>query len=203
LADFLIDGLRAALERGPSASLAVSGGRTPEAVFPLLAQADLPWERVWITLTDERWVAPDHPGTNEGLVKRLLLQEKAARATFLGLWREGLSPAAALPDIEQKLAEMPWPLDVLFLGMGGDGHIASLFPDDPALEADDGRVTPAHGPAPYFERISLVLPELARARWIALAANGADKQAALAMTKADLPIHRFLRKTSESLVVFG
>ncbi|MBF0353795.1 MAG: 6-phosphogluconolactonase [Alphaproteobacteria bacterium] len=203
LADHLAEGLRKALESRPLASLAVSGGRTPEAVFPILAEAKLPWERVWITLTDERWLSPDHEGSNEGLVRRLLLQDKAARAHFLGFWREGLTPEAALPDLERQLAHMPWPLDVLFLGMGPDGHIASLFPGEAGLKVKSGRVTTAQGPAPYPERVTLILPELARARWVALAAQGAEKQGVLTEGGADLPIQRFLAESNESVVVFG
>ncbi|MBF0166014.1 MAG: 6-phosphogluconolactonase [Alphaproteobacteria bacterium] len=203
LAEELADGLRKALESRPVASLAVSGGRTPEAVFPVLAQAKLPWERVWITLTDERWLPPDHEGSNEGLVRRLLLQEAAAEAHFLGFWREGLTPEAALPDLERELDRMPWPLDALFLGMGADGHIASLFPGDLALDAKIGHVAAARGPAPYTERVTLILLELTRARCVALAAQGAEKQSVLKEGGADLPIQRFLAESNESVVVFG
>lgn len=203
LADFLIDGLRGALSRGPSASLAVSGGRTPETVFPLLARADLPWERVFITLTDERWVPPDHEGSNEALVRRLLLQDKAAKASFIGLWRPGLDPEAAQSVLELELGRMPWPLDVVFLGMGPDGHIASLFPGDGAVEVDAGRVTAAHGPQPYPERLSLTLPQLCHARRVGLAAQGPEKQAVLARPDPALPVWKFLRNSNESPTVFG
>lgn len=203
LAHFLAEGLRQALERGPFASLAVSGGKTPEAVFPLLAGADLPWERVWITLTDERWLPPGHEGSNEGLARRLLLQDKAARAKFIGFWSEAASPEAALPGLERCLGFMPWPLDVVFLGMGADGHIASLFPAGPALDADTGRVAAAHGPSPYPERITLILPELVRARRVALAANSPDKQAVLKAGNPALPVRRFLALSAESTTVFG
>ncbi|TAN58340.1 MAG: 6-phosphogluconolactonase, partial [Rhodospirillales bacterium] len=157
LAGFLADGLREALKRGPFASLAVSGGRTPESVFPLLAQADLAWERVWITLTDERWLPPHLEGSNEGLARRLLLTDKAAKARFVGFWNDSPDPEAGLPALEVRLGQMPWPLDVLFLGMGADGHIASLFPNSLALEADSGRVAPALGPPPYPLRMTLTL----------------------------------------------
>lgn len=200
---FLIDGLRSALDRGPFASFAVSGGRTPEAVFPLLAQADLPWERVFITLTDERWLPPDQEGSNEGLVRRLLLKDKAAKAGFIGFWRPHLAPEAALAAVEHELGRMPWPLDVVFLGMGADGHIASLFAGDGAVEVETGRVTPAIGPAPFAQRMSLTLPELRRARRIGLAAQGPEKQALLARPDPALPVWRFLKDSNESLTVFG
>lgn len=203
LADFLAQGLERALNLAPRASLAVSGGRTPEAIFPLLAQADLPWERVWITLTDERWLAPDREGSNEGLVRRLLLQDKAAKARFVGFWRPGLSSQQALSVIESDLESMPWPLDVAFLGMGPDGHIASLFPGDPTLEAKAGRVAAAQGPAPYADRVTLTLPALARARLVGLAAQGPEKLAVLTGGAASLPVHRFLALCNESAVIFG
>ena len=203
LARFLADGLREALKRAPFASLAVSGGNTPKAVFPLLAQADLAWERVWITLTDERWLPPGHEGSNEGLARRLLLQGKAERARFIGFWSEASSPENALPGLEYRLRQVPWPLDMVFLGMGPDGHIASLFPGDPALEVETGRVTTAMGPPPYTDRITLVLPELAHARRVALLANGPEKQAILRQGNQTLPVHRFLALSNESATVFG
>ena len=203
LACDLADGLREALERAPIAGLAVSGGRTPEGVFPLLARAALPWERVWITLTDERWLPPDHPGSNEGLVRRLLLQDRAKVANFLGFWREGRPPETALPDLERRLAGMSWPLDVLFLGMGPDGHIASLFQGDAALDANTGRVARAHGPGPFPERVTLILPELARARRIALAAQGEAKRKVLDAGDSALPVRRFLAESKGKLTIFG
>lgn len=203
LAEFIVQGLEEALKSVSVASLAVPGGRTPKTVFPLLAQADLAWERVWITLTDERWLAPDQEGSTEGLVRRLLLQNKAAKAHFVGFWHPGLSSQAALPAIESCLKPMPWPLDVAFLGMGPDGHIASLFPGDKALEAKTGRVAAAQGPAPYPDRVTLTLPELARARRVGLAAQGLEKQAVLKEGNPALPIHRFLAVCNESAVIFG
>jgi 6-phosphogluconolactonase len=137
------------------------------------------------------------------LVSRRLLQAKAARARFVGFWSDAASPEAALPGLERRLGQMPWPLDALFLGMGADGHIASLFPGDRAIEADTGRVTTAHGPLPYTERITLILPELARARHVALAANGPEKQAVLNLRPPDLPVRRFLAESNESVTVFG
>lgn len=203
LVEFIVQGLEEALKSVSAASLAVSGGRTPETVFPPLAQADLPWERIWITLTDERWLAPDREGSNEGLVRRLLMQNKAAKAHFVGFWHPGLSPQAALPAIESCLKPMPWPLDVAFLGMGPDGHIASLFPGDKALAAQAGRVAAAQGPAPYPDRVTLTLPELARARRVGLAAQGPEKQAVLKEGNPALPIQRFLAVCNESAVIFG
>ncbi|MBF0267889.1 MAG: 6-phosphogluconolactonase [Alphaproteobacteria bacterium] len=203
LARFMAAGLLDGLKHAPYVSLAVSGGRTPEAVFPLLAQADLAWERVWITLTDERWLPPDHEGSNEGLARRLLLQGKAGRARFVGFWSEASSPESALPGLEYRLSQMPWPLDMVFLGMGTDGHVASLFPNDGALEVETGRVTTARGPAPYTERASLVLPELVRAKRVALLANGLEKQTVLQRGSKALPVHRFLALSNESVTVFG
>jgi len=120
--------LAEAVAKRGRATLAVSGGRTPEHIFPILAQNDLPWDRITLTLADERWVDAGHVDSNEGLVRRLLMRGPASRASFTGLKSAHASPLDGHAQIEASLANLLWPLDGVFLGMGEDGHIASLFP---------------------------------------------------------------------------
>ena len=121
--------LKGALERHGEASLVVSGGSTPAPVLRYLSDADIDWSKVTVTLADERWVPPGHPDSNESLVRETLLQGKAAAASFVPLYRPDLTEGDALPLIAADVSAMHQPFTVVMLGMGGDGHTASLFPD--------------------------------------------------------------------------
>lgn len=196
--------LQHALEQREHASLAVSGGSTPVAFFRVLSEADIDWSRVYITLADERWVGPEHPDSNEKLLRENLLQHKAASAIFVGLKQAGDSAAEGQPACEKALAQMPWPLDVLILGMGNDGHTASLFPDAPELtEAlaprNSNRCVAVHPPSVAQARMSLTRSTLEQAQHTVLHIKGEQKletlQQALAGLQAvpEMPIRAFLR----------
>lgn len=154
--------LQAALERDGKASLVVSGGSTPAPVFRYLAAADIDWSQVAVTLADERWVPPGHPDSNESLVRDTLLQGKAASARFVPLYRSDATGEEALQQVAADLSSMHQPFTVVMLGMGGDGHTASLFPDAPteellsamALDSQEA-VAFLHPPSVAQARISL------------------------------------------------
>ena len=134
LAEAVANCLRDCLHTQGHAVLAVSGGRSPIAFFEALSQAKLDWPNVTITLVDERLVPPQHADSNAVLVHRHLLQHTAAAARFLPLVGEQTDvsdPAAALAEAETAF---PTP-DIAVLGMGADGHTASLFPQAPQLAA--------------------------------------------------------------------
>src|SRR5579863_5223186 len=115
--------------------LMVTGGRGPGPVYDRLAAVDLDWSRVALTLSDDRFVPPSSPDSNERLVRERLLQGHAAAARFVPLKDAGPTPhddaVRAEPAIRSLL-----PFDVSLLGMGDDGHIASLFPGAPGLSAE-------------------------------------------------------------------
>lgn len=184
--------LRAAIDARGCASLALSGGRSPVPMFQALRNEDLPWSKVWITLVDERWVASDSPDSNERVVREHLLAGPAAAAHFLGLKTAAASPAEGLADREQALAQLPQPFDAVVLGMGEDGHFASLFPGATGLEAALDPSNPSllaaiDPPAAPHRRISLTLAGVLRSRQILLTIGGAAKRKIYGQALAGAP----------------
>ncbi len=189
----------ALLERG-QATLAVSGGRSPIALFQTLRQAALDWAHVSITLVDERCVPEDHPDSNARLVREHLLADRAAAARFVS-WLPGVpQPDALTPDAlaqhaNQRLGLLPPPWDVAVLGMGDDGHTASWFPNSPGLAQamHQGQavswVRPGH--APHL-RLTLTRAAVLACRHLHLAIAGATKLAVYSQARQgetlDLPV---------------
>jgi 6-phosphogluconolactonase len=162
----------------------VPGGRTPIPFLDELAAQELDWSRVTVSLSDDRQVPADHADSNEGLVRRHLLQKAAASARLVALVSPTLAPAMQLGIAERALATIPQPFDAVVLGMGDDGHIASLFPGAPGTEAAmDARrperaalVTPA---GPSHRRVSLTLRALLDARAVMILIQGEGKRCAI------------------------
>jgi len=181
----LADALSVALSEQNKALFAGAGGSTPSPIYRRLAQADLDWSKVAVTLVDERHVPESSPDSNARLMRETLLTGKAAAARFIPLHHAAVTVdrAAALAA---RALQAEGPLDAVLLGMGEDGHICSMFPGSPtlktllttALEPAVLGVPPGRdGMAPPQERISLNIPYLARARRVVLALTGAKKRA--------------------------
>lgn len=195
-----------------AASLVVSGGRTPVALFRQLQEEPLDWSRVMITLADERWVEPLHESSNERLVREHLLSGEVAKARFIGLRNPSATAAEGLDWTWRGLSRIPRPFDVVLLGMGDDGHTASLFPDSPGLsQALDATAEPAcvamRAPVAPQERISLNLPALLDSRRIILQIGGTGKwqkyQEALGKGPLrDLPVRGVLHQQQVPVDVF-
>ena len=134
LAEKIALNLQNAITKKGHATLIVSGGSTPKPLFKQLRKIKLPWGKVTVGLCDERWVDPTHPDSNEQFVKTFLLQDEAAKATFSGLYIDGVEAKKAEALCSVKVAAELSPFDVLILGMGSDAHTASLFPQNPKLE---------------------------------------------------------------------
>ena len=193
--------LRDAVAARGHALLAVSGGKSPVPLLQQLSQQALPWAQVTVLLVDERCVPPDHADSNSALVRQHLLQGQAAAARWLPFFDTlpcfdadtGLPALTAAAN--RRLQGLPWPLDVAVLGMGEDGHTASLFPQAPGLEAALSGTEPVAwtrpGTAPHA-RLTLTLPTLLAARCLVLPLQGPAKQAvferACAAPSAELPI---------------
>jgi 6-phosphogluconolactonase len=164
-----------------SFTLAVAGGSTPHATFDLLSRESLPWDRVVGWLSDERWVPPDHERSNGAAAGSLLFDRVDAR--FLRpTWGEDIDPAASAADYEKTIRSIHADRrpDVIMLGIGDDGHTASLFPGTEALDEDSRWYVANHVPNVPEMRLTATYPLLWRARVLLLIVEGKAKAAALA-----------------------
>jgi 6-phosphogluconolactonase len=135
LADVIVASLESGINAHGAASFVASGGTTPGPLFDALAERDLLWDHVYITLSDERWVPPMSDASNEKLIRSRLLRDKASGAHFVPMKSEALHPRDAEAAVSAAISAMPRPFDVTLLGMGDDGHTASMFPGSNGLDA--------------------------------------------------------------------
>lgn len=195
LASALQAGLGAALATRREAALVVSGGTTPVDLFRRLRKKPLPWKRIAVLASDERDVPTDHPDRNEGMIRRELLQDAAAAARLLSL---------IPPD------PLPPRFDEVVLGMGADGHTASLFPDSPDLAtalASRDALAPLRVPRLDARRVSLTPAALVASTRISLLFFGTEKRAvfdaALAGDDpAEYPVRVVLGQSAVPVTVF-
>jgi 6-phosphogluconolactonase len=172
-----------ALDQRDRAHIALSGGTTPAAAYRVLNQEHLPWNRVDVVLGDERWVPPTDPASNARMLRDTLLAEggPGAAARFHPVPTELESPSASVDAFEAYVRELcpgdPPRFDVMLLGLGDDGHTASLFPGTPATQERTRLVTIGAGKG--LERISLTAPVLSAARQVIFLVSGAAKRQAL------------------------
>lgn len=176
--------IRAAVRERGRCWLALSGGSTPEPLYRALAQADLPWADLWVLWGDERYVPADHPDSNQRMARRAWLDHVPIPAAQILPWpTEAGDPAADAVRYEQWLGDrlgvgaLPQ-LDCVLLGMGDDGHTASLFPHTAALEVRDRLV--AVGEKDGQPRLTLTYAMLNAARQVLFLVAGASKRPALA-----------------------
>jgi 6-phosphogluconolactonase len=177
--------LRASVGVRGHALLVVPGGSTPVPLFHRLAATELPWQAVRITVTDERWVPVDSADSNEGLVRRHLAKGLARAARVSGLYQPGMSPEEAVAPCEDMLSAFGSPFDVVVLGVGEDGHVASLFPglaaSSEALNPHSPRRCIAVRPPPAVRpsglaRLSLTLAALLSTRYLRVLIAGEPKR---------------------------
>lgn len=173
------------------AGFIVTGGASPEPVYDRLAKTHLDWRKVTATLSDDRWVDAKDPHSNELLVRTRLQTGLAAPMGLVSLKYPAPSVEAGSAMADEAVDGL-FPVDVTLLGMGEDGHIASLFPGDPilssALDPDDSRqvvAVPVSGLAPFTPRLSLTLAALIDARSVLLLVTGEAKATILARIGAD------------------
>ncbi|WP_171012987.1 6-phosphogluconolactonase [Arcobacter arenosus] len=180
LSSDIVELLQDEIEEKGKASLLVSGGSTPKPLFQKLSNIDIPWEKVIISLVDDRWLEPTHKDSNELLVKENLMQNFASKAKFVGMFIEGKTAYESDEDCSLTYEDNVFPFDVIILGMGGDSHTASLFPENEKLkEAYDLKnenlcISIKPDTAPY-DRMSLTLGAILSAKNIILHIEGEEK----------------------------
>jgi 6-phosphogluconolactonase len=192
LSDQLAANLRDAIAARGLASLVVSGGKSPIKLFERLRAESLDWSRVCVALADERWVDPTDPDSNEKLVRDVLLKEAAAAARFIGLKNGAPTPELGAVSAWETFARVPRPFDAVVLGMGDDGHTASLFPRSPNLASALNPAAVAgcvgmRSPLAPHPRLSLNLSALLDSRRIVVLITGAQKWSTYSAALADGP----------------
>jgi len=191
-----------AIQKNGRASMAVSGGSTPKPLFEELSLLDLDWSKVDLTMVDDRWVDADHKDSNEFLVRTHFIKNNAEKVNFVPLKNDENNAKKGVSLTEETLKSIVMPFDIVILGMGADGHTASLFPcSDELKEGMDLKtinslvaINPKTAP---YERISLTAKSITEAKQIFLHLNGSAKLHTLeeAMNLKDankMPIYAFL-----------
>jgi len=180
-----------------TACLLVSGGSTPKSMYTKLSKLDIPWEKVHIGLVDERFVATDSSDSNEKMIKDYLLVHKASTANFYGMIASIDDEKENVTLINQKYNTVFNDITVTVLGMGGDGHTASLFPTDPAskesLREKKIEVLRTKAPKAPMRRITCSKEMLLNTNKIYLMTTGKEKYDVLnSDNNQALPIFSFI-----------
>ena len=212
LADKVAETLSAAIATRGSASIAVSGGSTPKAFFQALSSRSIDWDKVTVTLVDERFVPADNPRSNHLLVQENLLKDKAAAARFLPLYQAAASVEEAAVIATEETKAVGHPFDVAILGMGNDGHTASFFPGGSNLKTALDPNTPrgiitmeAEGAGE--PRLTFTFSSLQDARLLVLHIEGEGKKDVLAKAEAageetEMPIRAMLRRAASPVEIY-
>ena len=194
--------LAEAIKKRGRASIAVSGGGTPIPLFKEFSLLNIDWKKVDLTLVDDRWVDPKNTDSNELLVRTHLIKNKASKVNFIPLKNDSKTAKDGQKNSEEMLKNITLPFDVIVLGMGSDGHTASLFPCSDELSEGmnlnnlNCLISTSPKTAPY-ERLSLTARVIIDAKNVFLHLNGSSKLHTLesAMEHKDsskMPIYTFL-----------
>lgn len=182
-AAFIAERIRHAVAEHGCCRLGLAGGGTPRPVYEALATLDVPWDKVELLWGDERCVGPDDADSNYAMAKRALIDRVPIPPSevYRIEGERGMDDAARAYDVQLDLA----PVHVLLLGMGGDGHVASLFPGN-ELDADGRRAIPVIGPKPPPERVSMSLRAINEAGEVIFLVTGAGKADRIAEVHAQI-----------------
>ena len=207
-ADRIVALIEARLEKEDEASIVVSGGTTPGQCFERLSQVEIDWRRVQIVLSDERWVPNDDGDSNERLVRETLVKNAAKDASVMGVYQADLTVAERCEAIQQELPASGFACSMV--GMGTDGHFASLFPDAEGLEAglqDDNQrfYMPVRTAASPHPRVSMTLAAILKSDEILLLFFGDEKHAVFERALAGdttYPITALLAQTKVPVALY-
>jgi 6-phosphogluconolactonase len=210
LTEHLLSTLSKALVNNGHAVMAVPGGSTPIPLFQALAKENFDWKNVTFLLTDERWVESSHADSNENLLRTHFLN--STKAGFIPLKSDATSAKEGQNATERKLQKIHFPMDICLLGMGEDGHIASLFPEAPELDKaldtnNKQRCIAISPPNTPQERLSLTLSALLDTRQIILFIKGDKKRKVYLEAKAatdniTFPVGHILHQSQAPIDVY-
>ena len=212
LTDHITKSLNTAISKKGTANFIVSGGNSPKSLFTALSQQKLSWEKVTVFLSDERWVNTTSPDSNENLIRNTLLIDNAANAIFIGLKTSDKTAAAGVNNCNQALTALDSAFDISVLGMGTDGHTASLFPNTAELALTVSASNPLHCnaitpiDAPY-ERMTLTLPTLLNGNEIILLIMGDEKKTTFEKAlnggdQSEMPVRYILQQPMTKVSVY-
>lgn len=203
-----VESIQASIADHGRATLFVSGGRSPAKLYQALSQAPLEWDKVTIALVDERWVDASHEFSNAAFIDKYLLQGPAAAATFVGMKNSAISAFEGSAQCNEAYANILGPWSLCLIGMGPDGHFASLFPESQGLKE---ALHPEHAPlcaaiqatpsdvtGSITERMSLSLKAILKSEKKILMISGdaklkVYKQAAASNDSMKLPVSALLQ----------
>lgn len=210
-----ITSFKRAIELRGHASWAVSGGSTPLPFFDSICEADMPWSKVSIALVDERWVPMGHERSNTAAVKRHLLKSNARDAVFVPMRDDANAGSCSAGFANEQYGKLPLPFDRILLGMGGDGHTASLFPEadglQEAMKADSDMVCAtitakkSEITGDEVDRVTLTAAEICRAGTIDLMITGEEKMRIFkeaTIVESNYPIGRLMRMAPEKFEIY-
>lgn len=207
--------LQQALDQRQQATLLLSGGSTPEPLYRQLSRVELDWARVNIALVDERWVDIDDSASNERFLRQSLCVNKAAKARLLGMKNRAESVFDGVEQCNNNYAELARPYDICLLGMGSDGHTASLFPGakglDEAMRSELAcaaiQAKPSEVTGNFLHRMTLTASQILCSERLVLMITGEQKwqvfeQASKAVDTQNLPISYFIHQQRLPLEVY-
>jgi 6-phosphogluconolactonase len=203
--------LSKAIEERGQATFLVSGGKTPKPLYRSLSNTNLFWNQVNIATVDERWVATDDKLSNEQFIRSNLLQNNAKSAIFHGMKTDAKHATDAIDDINKTYASFDAPFDITVLGMGNDGHTASLFPRANDLNESSSicqsiQMNNSEQTTEVNERVTLTVTSLLQSKVIFLLLRGKEKlttyQKAMSGTDVfEMPIRAILQQNKIPVVV--
>ena len=192
------DVLAEALSKHGVATLLVSGGSTPAPLYEALSRTELNWKKIKIALVDERWVDQEHSASNEALIRRTLLINNAKAAEFTGMKTAARTAKAGQSETEENYRKLPQPFSLAIVGMGPDGHTASLFPHakglTDALKPNSEQITAAISATqsevtgPNTERLTLTASALMKTDRVIILFTGEDKLAVFSAAQKEGPV---------------
>jgi len=212
LAEYIISVLSNDIDEYGNASLIVSGGSTPVQLFKLLSHYNIDWSKITISLVDERFVPDDHPDQNGQMIKQNLLKKSASKAIFLPMVLNQINPIENLKQVRSQMKSIRRPFSMVILGMGSDGHTASLFPE--AMELDEGMrlntnqdIIISHPSNAPHERITFTRKSLLNTSRLVLHCYGKEKKAILDKAKVlddyrPYPIQGFINQDKVELKIY-